>query len=215
MRLITRADDELYGLVSVAAKLGRAGRLLDRLGDARRSRPEDPEAVFAHALARMAILPSIQVGFEAHAEFTEVIEDFGQVLDLEPGHWLARYGRARLRAMIPSSYGAFTVQVSAELTHAAADLDRLRELQAGVDRRPYFASVHALAVVVDHLSGRAGDLTALRGWPPEPVGLPALGAVLCEPLVTLHAAGAGPDLGALTHGLYGDQRAVARTGAGA
>ncbi|GIG56159.1 hypothetical protein Lfu02_05310 [Longispora fulva] len=215
MRLITRADDELYGLVSVAAKLGRADKVLDRLGEARLASPDDPEAAFAHALARMATLPSIQVGFEAHAEFTEVIDAFGQVLDREPRHWLARYGRARLRALIPSSYGAFTVQVSSELTHAAGDLDLLREHQAGVASQPYFASCHALAVVVDQLSGRLPDLSALRACAPVPVGLPALGAILCEPLVTLHAAGVGPEVGELLRGLYGDQPAVARVGAGA
>lgn len=203
MRLIMPADDELYGLASVAAKLGRAGKLLDRLSQAH------PEPDFANALARMAMLPSIQVGFEAHAEFTEIIDQLGKVLELEPRHWLARYSRARLRALIPSSYGAFTVQVSSELILAAQDLELLLGFQAEVGHQPYFASGHALAAVVDELSGAPPNhLAALRACPPAKVRLPSLGAILCEPLVTLHAT--EPELGALMAALYGDQPIVSR-----
>lgn len=217
MRLITRADDELYGLASVAAKLGRTGKLLDRLGSAYASSPDDAEAAFAYALARMAMLPVVGAEFEAHAGFTELVEAFGRVLAIEPGHWLARYGRARLRALIPSSYGAFTVQVSGELTNAAQDLDELLAYQAGTGWQPYFASTHALAAMVGHLSGDADrcatHLAALVECPVAPVGLPALGALLCEPVVTLYATSVEPDrqrLGALMAELYGDQAAVAR-----
>lgn len=217
MRLIARADDELYGLASVAAKLGRTGRLLDRLGEAHSVRPDDAEAAFAYALARMAMLPVVGAEFEAHAGLTALVEAFGQVLAIEPGHWLARYGRARLRALIPSSYGAFTVQVSGELANAARDLDDLLAYQAGTRWQPYFASGHALAAVVGHLSGDTGrcaaHLAVLLECPAAPVGLAALGALLCEPLVTLYATSAGPDrqrVGPLMAELYGDQPAVAR-----
>lgn len=217
MRLIARADDELYGLASVAAKLGRTGKLLDRLGSADSSDPHDAEAAFAYALARMAMLPVVGAEFEAHAGFTALVEAFGRVLEIEPGHWLARYGRARLRALIPSSYGAFTVQVSGELVNAARDLDELLAYQSRTGWQPYFASGHALAAVVGHLSGDtescAAHLAVLLDCPAAPVGLPALGALLCEPLVTLYATGAEPDrrrLGPLTAALYGDQPAVAR-----
>jgi hypothetical protein len=215
MRLIARADDELYGLASVAAKLGRTGKLLDRLGEAHRSRPDDPEPAFAHALAQMAMLPSIGVEFEAHARFGEIIDAFGQVLAIEPRHWLARYSRARLRALIPSSYGAFTAEVSGELTGAAEDLDDLLAYQAEVEWMPYFASSHALAAMVGHLSGAtdrcAAHLAELWKCPPVRVGLPVLGALLCEPLVTLYATSVEPDrqrLGDLMTALYGNQPVV-------
>jgi tetratricopeptide (TPR) repeat protein len=214
MRLIARADDELYGVASVAAKLGRTDKLLDRLSSAAQSDPEDPEAAFAYALARMAM---VQVDFDAHSRFSEIIDSLGQVLAIEPWHWLARYSRARLRALIPNSYGTLTVEVSGELGSAAEDLDDLLKYQAEADWQPYFASSHALAAVVGRLSGAtdrcAAQLDALLDCPLAPVGLPVLGALLCEPLVTLHATSLEPErhrLGELMMALYGNQPVVAR-----
>jgi len=218
VRLITPVDDELYGLASTAGKLGRAAKLLDRLADARRADPTDAEAAARYALALMAVLPSVGVEFAAHARFTATIEAFGDVLSLDPEHWLARYGRARLRALIPSSYGTYSVQMSDELASARDDLDHLRTRQAGHAPEPYFVSAHALAAVVDHLAGdpapagRPALLGALAACPRVPVRLPALGAVLCEPLATLYAGSADPErhaIGEVMSALYGDQAVVA------
>jgi hypothetical protein len=217
VRLIAGTDDELYGTASAAAKLGLAGKLLDRLRQAHRADPADPEPAGQYALALMAALPSIGVEFEAHARFTTTIEAFGRVLSADPEHWLARYSRVRLRALFPSSYGAFSVQVSGELVGAREDLDHLLAAQARQPHQPYFASTHALAAVVDHLAGvddlgrRQSQLAALAAGPRRPVRLPALGAVLCEPLVTLHAGCTGPELETVDEvmsALYGDQPAV-------
>lgn len=218
MRLITRADDELYGLASAAGKLGWAAKLLTRLDDERRAAPADSEAVGRHALAMMAVLPSVGIEFAAHARFTATIEALGNALSLDPDHWLARYGRARLRALIPSSYGAYSVRMSSELEAARDDLDYLQGMQAGLGREPYFVSAHALAAVIDHLAGgsasaaRARLADALAACPRAPVRLPALGAVLCEPLLTLHAASPGTEraaIGEVLSAAYGDQAIVA------
>ncbi|WP_432994615.1 hypothetical protein [Dactylosporangium sp. CA-233914] len=220
VRLITPADDELYGLASAAGKLGRAAKLLDRLADAVRAAPADPQAAGRHALALMAVLPSIGIEFAAHARFTATVEALTDVLDLEPEHWLARYSRARLRTLIPSSYGAYAVQIAGDLDSAREDVDRLIAHQATLPPQPYFISAHALAAVLDELAaapptpGRPGLLGALAAAPREPVRLVALGAVLCEPLATLHAqAGTGAQLrtalGEVLGAVYGDQPAVA------
>lgn len=218
MRLITTADDELYGLASAAGKLGRAGKLLARLEEACLADPCDVEAANRYALAQMAVLPSVGVEFAAHARFSATIEALGDVLALDPDSWLARYSRARLRVMIPSSYGAYSVQITGELAYALEDLDHLIASQARCAPQPYFVSAHALAAVIDHLAGtpapacRPPLLDVLAAGPPVPVRLPALGAVLCEPLATLYAGSAGPERQAIGEAmtvLHGDQAAVA------
>jgi hypothetical protein len=218
VRLITPADDELYGLASAAGKLGWAPKLLAKLAAARTCAPADPETAARYALALMAALPSLGVEFEAHSRFTDTIEALGRVLTLDPDNWLCRYSRARLRALIPSSYGAYSVQVSSELKLAQADLEYLLEHQGGLADRAYFISTHALAAVVDHLAGtqaaggRPALLDALAACPRVPVRLPALNAVLCEPLATVHAGAVDPEraaIGEVMAALYGEQPAVA------
>jgi hypothetical protein len=218
VRLITATDDELYGLASAAGKLGRSDKLLARLAAARRADPADAEAAGRHALALMAVLPSLGAGGAAHVRFTGTIDAFGDVLALEPDHWLACYSRARLRTLIPSTYGAYSVDMSAGLGHAREDLDHLFAAQAEHAGQPYFVSTHALAAVVDHLGGspapavRPALLDALAACPRVPVRFPALGAILCEPLATLYAAAQGAErhaIGEVMSALYGDQPAVA------
>jgi hypothetical protein len=219
VRLISTADDELYGLASAAGKLGRADKLLGRLAEACRADPADAEAAGRFALAQMAVLPSIGIEFAAHARFTATVESLGDALSLDPDHWLARYSRARLRALIPSSYGTYSVQTSDDLKAARDDLDHLLGRQADLAPQPYFISTHALAAVVDQLGGDpAGDdspalLDALHAVPRTPIRLVALGAVLCEPLATLYAGSAeGPQrraIGDVMRAVYGAQPVVA------
>ena len=212
------ADDELYGLASAAGKFGRADKLLARLEEACRADSSDAEAAGRYALAQMAVLPSVGIEFAAHARFTAAVEALGDVLSLDPGNWLARYSRARLRALTPSSYGAYSVQASGELAYALDDLDHLIASQAECAPQPYFVSAHALAAVIDHLAGTTAPpdrpplLDVLAACRPVPVRLPALGAVLCEPLATLYAGAAEPErhaIGEVMSALHGDQTAVA------
>ncbi|MFY1632988.1 hypothetical protein ACN27F_06805 [Solwaraspora sp. WMMB335] len=213
MRAITPADDEVFGLANVAAKLGRVDKVLARIADDHRADPDDPDAACRYALALMA---TVRADIAAHARFTSAIDAFGRVLAVAPQHWLARYSRARLRALVPSTYGSLSVHAPSELAKAAEDLAVLVAAQADQPPQPYFASAYALAAVVDRLvdgdstGGRSAHLAALDGCPRRPVRLPALGAILCEPLVTLYAGG-GPQaarIGELMAALYGDQSAV-------
>lgn len=214
MRLITEADDELYGLSSAAGKLGPATKLLARLADAAKSAPTDVEAATRSALAQMAVLPGISNDFAAHARLTATVEALGEVLALEPDHWLARYSRVRLQALLPNRYGAAHIHSSGELGTAREDLAYLVALQAGAPPQPYFLSTYALATVIEHLAGGPVSPTLndlLSTWPRTPVRLPALGAVLCEPLATLYARSAEPSrtvLGEVMASQYGGQAAV-------
>jgi hypothetical protein len=215
VRLITAADDELYGLASAAGKLGRAARLLSMLEGESRARPADSEAAARYALAMMAALPSVTFELAAHAPFTAAIEALGDVLTIDQDHWLARYGRARLQILVPGRYGLEAGQTSGELAAARDDLDYLIDLQAGsASPPPYFVSTHALAAVLDGLTGQppsASLLDELAACPRVNVRLPALGAVLCEPLVTLYTGSAERErhaIGEVATALYGDQAAV-------
>jgi hypothetical protein len=221
VRLITAADDELYGLASVAGKLGTATKLLARLADARQADPADAEAAGRYALASMAVLPSVGIEFAAHARFTAAVEALTETLIMDPGNWLARYSRARLRALFPSSYGAYSMQLSGELTAARDDLEHLIVEQAGCAPEPYFVSTHALAAVVDQMAGeprpahRPDLVDVLSACPRRPVRLRALGAVLCEPLATVYHGSADVARGVIgdaMSALYGDQTAVAAAG---
>jgi hypothetical protein len=225
VRLIVPADEELFGLVSAAAKLGKADRLLTRLADTHQADPDDPEAAFRYALAMMAALPGTgtDVALDAHARFTVTVEAFGRVLSLVPEHWLARYGRARLQALVPGAYGALWASQVVGPFDAREDLDQLLTQQARGPHRPYFASTHALAALVDRMletedpdrnedpDRRASHFAALADCPRIPVRLPKLGAVLCEPLVALYNGSDGTDrqiVGEVMSVLYGNQAAV-------
>jgi hypothetical protein len=218
VRLITPADDELYGLASAAGKLGRADRLLAMLEREHLARPGDGEAAGRYALAMMAVLPSVNFELAAHAPFTAAIDAWGRVLAIEPDHWFARYGRARLQTLTPGGYGLDSAGAADELASARADLDFLIDLQSGLGYQPYFVSTHALATVLDGLCvesarvGRPSLADELAACPRVNVRLPALGAVLCEPLVTLYAGSAERErhaIGEVAAALYGDQAAVA------
>src|SRR6185312_11326839 len=196
VRLITRADDELYSLINTAGKFGRAAKILTTLERECTAAPDDVEALGRLALAQMAALVGMAGDMGAHAIVTEAIESCGRVLALDPDHWFARYARARLRTLAPSSYGSYTVQSDPGLAAARRDLEYLVGLQAQLPPQAYFTSTYAAAVIVDRLAGVPDHDTfgrlvdVLRAGPLEPVGLPAIGAVLCEPLATVYASGA-------------------------
>ncbi|HEU5333264.1 MAG TPA: hypothetical protein VFU73_10875 [Actinocrinis sp.] len=213
VRLITRADDELYSLINTAGKFGRAAKILATLERERAAAPEDVEAVGRLALAQMASLAGMAGDMGAHAIVTDAIESCGQVLALDPDHWLARYARARLRTLAPSGYGSYA-QTDPGLAAARQDLQYLIRLQAQLPPQAYFTSTYAAAVLVDRLAGVSdrdtfgGLVDALRDGRFERVGLPALGAVLCEPLAAVYVSGGEESVqeavGAALDALYGD-----------
>lgn len=218
MQLISAHDDQLYGLAYTATKLGKADELLAWCEQARRDDPSDVGAACRQALVLMATFSSVGASFEAHARFTFAIDAFEEVLAAAPDHWLARYCLARLRALIPSGYGTAQTSGTNLLTEARDGLQELIKRQAEVAYQPYFASAFALAAVTDQLAGDddperwAARLAGVAAAPRVRVALPHLSAVLCEPLITLHAEHGGPErdtLGEVMSALYGHHPAVA------
>jgi len=228
VRLITSADEELFLTASVAGKLGRTRPLVERLQERYDAAPHEPEAAFEYALALTAALPSITSDFEVHAAFGTIVEILGGVVDAAPDHWLARYCRARLRALVPTSYSVFTIYTESELSKAAVDVGDLVRRQSGQPWVSYFASTHLLAAFIQRMadeSGTAVDLPmpaaelvgAVTGRPHRPVAFPALGAMLCEPFVALYDLWDGPQrarLGEVMAALFPGQPAVERALAG-
>ena len=228
MRLITSADEELFLTASVAGKLGRTRPLVERLQERYDAAPHEPEAAFEYALALTAALPSITSDFEVHAAFGTIVEMLGGVVDAAPDHWLARYCRARLRALVPTSYSVFTIYTESELSKAAVDIGDLVLRQSRQRWMPYFASTHLLAAFIQRMADESGTtvdpplpvadlLDAVTGRPHHPVAFPALGAMLCEPFVALHDLWDGPRrarLGEVMAALFPGQPAVERALAG-
>ena len=70
MRLITTADENLYQAVFLAAKFGRAGKLVDPFQKAYEDEWDNPEVSFRYALALMATLHSIRTNVDGHRTTT-------------------------------------------------------------------------------------------------------------------------------------------------
>jgi hypothetical protein len=190
MRLITTTDDELYEAVRVAVRLGRAKPLVDRLNERYQEGWDDPDVSFHYALAVMATLHTVQSDVEGHRCYNATMEALGDVLSAAPDHWLARYCRARLRALVPTGFSAYTMFVEHERTMANEDLKELAARQSGVPWQPYFAATHLQQAFV---ASQAEDWPAVvelidqaGAHPPAAVGFRALGAMLCEPFLALY-----------------------------
>lgn len=219
MRLIGQADEDLFHTVTVATKLGRASAIIERLSTRYADEWDNAEAGFPYALAMVAVLQTSGTDFEKHAGYTEVIETLGDVLYADPDHWLARYCRVRIRALIPTSYSVYRNYVEGERGKAVRDVDELIERQSQVPPQPYFACAHLLAARMALANGadtdRAARLIAqAAAGPAQPVRFPALAAMLCEPFVACYTEPAAPareQLGELMSALFPDVPAVRRT----
>jgi hypothetical protein len=144
------------------------------------------------------------------------MEALGDVLSAAADHWLARYCRARLRALVPTRFSAYTMFVEHERTMAREDLDDLADRQAAVPWQPYFACTHVqqayVASMSDDWPAVANFLELAGRQPPAPVGFRALGSMLCEPLLALHTSvgvGQRPVVAGLMAAMFPDQAAVA------
>ncbi|WP_283137885.1 hypothetical protein [Rhizohabitans arisaemae] len=216
MRLITQADENLFQTIVVAAKLGRADPLVERLNDQYAEDWENPQAAFPYALAVVAMLQADVSGFEKHASFNEALETLNDILYTDPAHWLAQYLRARLRTMIPSSL-IYKTYLDMERDKAGEGSQELIEVQAAAAWQPYFVSAYALAAHTPGEDGRdpahVGKTIreAAEAGPRSRVPYPALGAILCEPLVALYMDVTLPErelIATMMRELYPDQPAV-------
>jgi hypothetical protein len=216
VRLITTADDDLYEAVRVAARLGRAQPLLDTLNERYQDEWDNPEVCFRYALALTATLHTVRSDVDGHRRYNSTMEALGDVLSAAPDHWLARYSRARLRALVPTGFSAYTMFVEHERKMAAEDLTELAGRQSETAWQPYFASTYLQQAFVASQGADwpavAGFLDAAGEHPPAPVGLRALGAMLCEPFLALYNlvdADQRATVGGLMAAMFADQPAVA------
>ena len=190
MRLIEAADAELFEAVGLAARIGRAERMLDRLEDGWSKNPDDPDAAFRYALALLATLPTGGSEIEVYGRFGAVTEALDRVVDAVPGHWPARYLRIRLSCLLLLGHDA----TAAELERTERELDALIDLQSQAGPQPYFAATLILAVRLAEWPGRSRDAdrvaglrAALAGDPGRPLPFRALAAVLGDPFVAGYA----------------------------
>jgi hypothetical protein len=201
MRLIEAADDELFEAVSLAAKLGRADNLLERLERRHYERPDDSRAAFSYALALLAVLPTTGSEIEVHGRFGAAADALDAVVAAVPEHWLARYLRIRLRCLLVT--GGVTLQTVAdeELKQANAELDELIDLQSQTGWQPYFSSTLLLAARLAAFPGQTGrspeqvtELLAQADRHPMPqLPFRALGMLLREPVTGAHGLAAEPE----------------------
>src|SRR5882757_7737449 len=98
---ITRDDEELFGTVMVAARLGRAGPIVTRLRERYEREWDDPRAGFPYALAMLALLQSGRKDLRDQLNYTEIVETLSDLLYHEPEHWLGRYLRIHTRTLLP------------------------------------------------------------------------------------------------------------------
>lgn len=216
MRLIGSDDEQLFHTVTIAARLGKANRIVDRLAAAYDENWEDPETGFRYALALIAVLQVSSDDLAKHAGYTQSMEALDDVLASSPDHWLARYCRARLRAVIPTSYGNLREYLGGEQGKALADVEELLRGQEAVAWQPYFAAAYVLAAQVyagqGDEAGAAKRLGEAVDRPRAALRYAALGSLLSEPFLTLYHGGARQLAGAvapLMADLFPDNPAVA------
>jgi hypothetical protein len=214
---ITRGDEELFGTVMVAARLGRAGPIVDQLRERYEREWDDPRAGFPYALALLALLQSGREDLRTGVNYTEIVETLSDLLYHEADHWLGRYLRIHTRTLLPVRAKEHQAYVTAERTRAAEDAAELIERQAKADWQPWFACPYILAA---RLAWEADDrdrvpalVSAAAARPGAPVPFRALGGLLCEAFIWYDSEPDVPErdtAGALMETLFGDQPAARR-----
>jgi hypothetical protein len=196
MRLINDADERLFHTVTVAARMGRTERVLPTLMAGYDEQWDEPEAGFRYALALVALIQAEGDEREKRARYTRSMEALDDVIEGDPGHWLARYCRIRNRVLIRTGYGRYQEYLHDERGQAAEDVDDLLRAQQQVPWQPYFAAAYVLAAQFHAGQGepaRAAELISAADVPPrEPMPYPALGSILSEPFLILYRGAVPP-----------------------
>jgi len=214
---VSWADEELFGTVVLAAKLGRARAIVEGFGARYEQDWDDPSAALRYALAMIAVLQAAGDDAEKHAGYSEVIQALSDLLDGSPDHWLGRYLRVRLRTMAPRSYSHYQNFIAHERARAVADVAELIDRQSRSAWLPWFACPYLLAArlawdATDRDPDRAGALVAAAAARPgEPVPFRSLGAIMCEAFVWYHDQPDPPEraaVGQLMRRLFPDQPSV-------
>jgi hypothetical protein len=196
MRLINDVDERLFQTVTAAARMGRTERLLPTLMAEYDEQWDEPEAGFRYALALVALIQAEGSEREKRARYTQSMEALDDVIEGDPGHWLARYCRARNRVLIRTGYGRYPEYLGEERDEAAADIGELLRVQQQVSWRPYFAAASVLAAQLHAALGEpehAAELVDAAAVPPrEPIPYPALRSILSEPFLILYHGAVPP-----------------------
>jgi hypothetical protein len=182
---ISAADEELFSVMIAAVRLGRAGPIIDRLRARYDQEWGDPLAGFPYTLVMFAGLWSGREDLmqELSYSYTEMIETCSDVLYHLPDHWLCRYLRIHVRALLPDE-GAHVLYINSERARAVEDVRELIERQDRADWRPWFACPYLLAA---RLAWQAdsGDrdavaalVTAAAARPGAPVRFRSLGGIM-------------------------------------
>jgi hypothetical protein len=192
---ITVDDEQLFSTVLAAARLGRAGAIVDRLSARYEQEWQDPLAGFPYALSLVA---QMQIAWaesgvdegKALATYSEVIESLGDLLYGAPDHWLGRYLRVRIRTlMMPPDHLDHPKFVIDERARAAQDAQELIVRQATTTWQPWFACSYLLAARLawesaDRDPDRVTELvTTAAARPGSPIPFRSLGAILREGFV--------------------------------
>lgn len=216
---ITHDHEELFGTVIVAARLGRAGKIVQRLRERYEQEWDDPLAGFPYALSMLALLQSGREDLRESLNYTEIVETLSDLLYHQPGHWLGRYLRIHTRTLLPVDAEEHQGYITAERTRAAEDVAELIERQAATDWQPWFACPYILAARLAWESGdkdRVAPLVseaAAAARPGAPIRFRALGGLLCEGFVWYDSQLGLPEqdsAAALMGALFPDQPAVRR-----
>lgn len=186
---ITRADEELFGTMVAAIRLGRARSIVERLSRHYEQEWDDPLAGYPLALSMVAVLQySTDDAVVQQTSYNEIIETLGDLLYHSPDHWLGRYLRIRTRALVPLD-GEYPEFAASERVRAAEDAEELIARQSKVSWQPWFACPYLLAARLVWESGerdpdRAGALvSAAAAQPSEPIRFRSLASVLCDGFV--------------------------------
>jgi hypothetical protein len=197
VRPISQHDEQLFRTVFVATRLGRADAIVERLAARYAAEWDDPEAGFPYALAMMAALNAD--GKRARATdadgqlgYLQLIETLDDVLYNVPDHWLGRYSRVMIRALLPGSGVPYQQYVDEERAKLVADLAELMDRQARAHWQPYFACTYLLAARVSHEDDKDEARTvelvnAAADKPARPIPFPTLGAFLARPFLVVYS----------------------------
>lgn len=182
---ITQADEDLFGTAIAAARLGRIGAIIERLRTRYDEDWDDPAAGLPYALAMLALLQSSRGNLPEQLDITELVETLGDLLYHEPDHWLGRYLRIHIRALLPTD-GEYRRYMVAERVRAAEDARELIERQSRTAWQPWFTCSYILAAWLAWQSDPedrdqvAALVTAAAAAPCVPVRFPSLGSVMCS-----------------------------------
>ncbi|MEV0135700.1 hypothetical protein AB0H83_45560 [Dactylosporangium sp. NPDC050688] len=190
MRLIDGGDDRLFHTATVAARLGRAEKILEPLLADYDDNWDDPEAGFRYGLALVAVIQAGGTDQQKRDWYTRSMEALDDVVEGDPEHWLARYCRIRNRVLIRTGYGRYQEYLNDELGKVADDVQQLLHRQEQVPWQPYFAAGLLLAAQFHAGQGdqaRAADLVAgAASRDGGPVPWRSLGTIMSEPMLVLY-----------------------------